>query len=287
MPEGDTLHRIADALAPRLEGRVLRAIEVPRSDARVRDLVGVSVERVRAYGKYLVIELGCGVSLLTHLRMDGLWHAYEPGARWRRSRGAMRVMLEVEGTVAVCFSAPVVRFVRTRELARLLGPEHLGPDILGESFDVGDALLRLARSPDVPLGVALLDQRRIAGIGNVYKSEVCFHARLSPLARVSTVERAALERLVVLTREVMQDNVAKRRPGADARRHHAPHYLYERDTTLAARRTTPKGCEVGKGPIFVYGRAGKPCFVCGAAIVRTYQGDARRSTYRCPVCQEG
>jgi endonuclease-8 len=189
--------------------------------------------------------------------------------------------------VAACFSAPVVRFVRTRELPRLLGPEHLGPDILGATFDVEEAVLRLAARPDVPLGVALLDQRRVAGIGNVYKSELCFHARLSPLARVSSIDRDALRRLVKLTREIMQDNVAKRRTGADARRHHAPHYLYERDTTLGARRTTPKGCEVGKGPIFVYGRAGKPCFSCGAPIVRSYQGDARRSTYRCPSCQGG
>lgn len=286
MPEGDTLHRIAESLAPRLEGRPLLSVEVPRSVARTDGLVGVMVERVRAYGKYLVIELECGVSLLTHLRMSGVWHAYAPGERWRRPRGSLRVMLAVEGTVAVCFSAPVVRFVRTRDLRRLLGPDEIGPDILGETFDVDVAVARLRAAPDVALGVALLDQRRVAGIGNVYKSEVCFHARLSPLETVSSFDAETLRQLLLMTREVMQANVAKRRAGRDARRHHAPHYLYQRDTTVAARRTTAAGCEVGKGPIYVYGRSKKPCFYCGGAIVRSYQGEARRSTYRCPTCQD-
>lgn len=287
MPEGDTLHRLADAMAPRLVGRRVLGVEAPRSAARTDALVGTTVSEVRAYGKWLVIGFDSGVALLTHLRMDGLWHLYAPGERWRRSRSQLRVSVAVEGAIAACFAAPVVRFVRAREVARVLGPERLGPDILGETFDVAAASARLREPPDLPLGVALLDQRRIAGIGNVYKSEMCFHARLSPLARVSSVPQEALEALVALTREVMADNVAKRKPGADVRRHHAPHSLYERDTTLGARRTTASGCEVGKGPIFVYGRAGNPCFSCGTAIVRTYQGEQRRSTYRCPRCQGG
>jgi endonuclease-8 len=287
MPEGDTLHRLADAMRPRLLGRRVLAVEAPRLAARTDALVGTAVIGVQAYGKWLVIGFESGVSLLTHLRMDGLWHVYAPGERWRRARSRLRVAIAVEDAVAVCFSAPIVRFVRSRDVARVLGPDRLGPDILGTSFDARATAARLRGAPDVPLGVALLDQRRVAGIGNVYKSELCFHARLSPLAPVSSVGLDVLESLLVLTREVMQDNVAKRRPGVDVRRHHAPHYLYERDTTLAARRTTSKGCEVGKGPIYVYGRAGKPCFLCGAPIVRTYQGEQRRSTYRCPRCQGG
>jgi len=285
MPEGDTLHRIADAMAPRLEGRPLLAVQAPRSEARVDSLVGARVARIRAQGKYLVIELDRGIAIVTHLRMDGVWHLYEPGERFRRARSRLRLLLEVEGAVAACFDAPVVRFIRARELERFLGPSRLGPDILGDSFDLEGAVTRLRARPDAPLGVALLDQRRIAGIGNVYKSELCFHARLSPLALVSTIAPDALRSLVALTREVMQANVAKARPDADVRRHHAPHYLYQRDTTLGARRTTTSGCEVGKAPIYVYGRANRPCFACGATIVRTRQGEQLRSTYSCPACQ--
>lgn len=287
MPEGDTLHRIADALRPRLVGRRVQGVEAPRSEARTGALIGTTVSGVTAYGKWLAIAFDSDVSLLTHLKMSGLWHLYVPGERWRRPRSSMRVAISVEGAIAVCFSAPIVKFVRTREVPRLLGPERLGPDILGETFEVADAIAGLRHWPDVALGVALLDQWRVAGIGNVYKSEMCFHARLSPLSKVSSLPDSELERLVLLTREVMQDNVAKRRPGSDVRRHHAPHYLYERDTSLAAKRTTKAGCEVGKGPIHVYGRAGLPCFACGASILRSYQGTARRSTYRCPRCQTG
>ncbi len=270
-------------MAPRLVGRRVEALVVPRSASPTDSLVGATVTEVRAHGKWLAISFDGGISLLTHLRMSGLWHLYAPGEPWRRARSSLRVALAVQGTLAACFSAPVVRFVRTRELGRLLGPERLGPDILGADFDAPSAAERLRAPPDVPLGVALLDQRRIAGIGNVYKSELCFHARLSPLRPVSTVPTDALQSLVRLAREVMQANVAQRRPGAE--HHHAPHYLYERDTSLGASRTTRAGCEVGKGPIFVYGRAGEACFACGAALVRTAQGEELRSTYWCPVCQ--
>ena len=285
MPEGDTLHRIANAAAPRLVGRAVVRIEAPRLDADLRALVGETISRVEARGKYLVIVIGEKVALLTHLRMTGKWHLYAPGEPWRRSLQTLRLLVEVEGTVACCFATPVVRVVRAKDLERLVGAGSLGPDVLGASFDVDAAIAKLRAAPDLPLGEALLDQARVSGIGNVWKSELLFRERLDPFAPVSSYRDEALRLLLERAREAMQATVAQLpRPGA---RRSTAHYAYTRDSSARSRRTTRSGCEVGKGPIAVYGRAGSPCEACGTPVAMERQGRARRSTYFCPRCQRG
>jgi len=311
VPEGDTLHRIANAAAPRLVGRVALRVEVPRLDADVRGLVGATVTRVEARGKYLVIVFDEAFALLTHLRMTGKWHLYVPGEPWRRARGSLRALVAVEGTEACCFSAPFVRVIRAKDLERIVGAASLGPDVLGPSFDVDAAIANLRAREDVPLGEALLDQARVSGIGNVWKSELLFRERLDPFAMVSSFTDDALRALLARARSSMQAVVAQR-PRLRARSATA-HYAYTRDSSAGPRggtrggeaqgagtsgtvlpigsarssRTTRSGCEVGKGPIAVYGRAGAPCEGCGEPVAMQRQGRMRRSTYFCPRCQRG
>jgi endonuclease-8 len=311
MPEGDTLHRIANAAAPRLVGRAVRQVEAPRLAADLRGLVGTTITRVEARGKYLVIIFDEAFAILTHLRMTGKWHLYAPGEPWRRSRHALRVLVEVEGTVACCFSAPVVRLLRAKDLERVVGAGSLGPDVLGPSFDVDAAIANLRAGGDTAIGEALLDQARVSGIGNVWKSELLFRERLDPFAPVASFSDEALRALLERARVSMHAVVAQR-PRLRARAATA-HYAYTRDSSAGPRggaregeaqgagtsgsvlatgsarssRTTRSGCEVGKGPIAVYGRAGSPCGSCGAAIRMERQGRARRSTYFCPSCQRG
>jgi endonuclease-8 len=288
MPEGDTLHRIAKAAAPRLVGRVALRVEAPRLASDVGPLVGETITRVEARGKYLVIVFGETYALLTHLRMTGKWHLYAPGERWRRSPRALSALVAVEGTEACCFAAPVVRILRARDLPLVLGDAALGPDVLGEAFDAARAVRSVRGAPELPLGEALLDQRLVAGIGNVWKSELLFRERLDPFAPVASFGDAALLALFERARASMMAAVAQ--PPRLGARAATSHYAYTRDSSARrgiAARTTRSGCEIGKGPIAVYGRAGRACEVCGGPIAMERQGRARRSTYFCPRCQRG
>jgi endonuclease-8 len=282
VPEGDTVHRIANAAAPRLVGRLALRVEAPRLVADLSVLLGMTITRVEARGKYLAIVFEESFALLIHLRMTGKWHLYAPGEPWRRSQRALSLLVVVEGTEACCFSAPLVRLLRAKDLAVALGERALGPDVLGAAFDTGRALANLRRAPDRPLGEAILDQSRVAGIGNVWKSELLFRERLDPFAPVSAFGDDALRSLLDRARVAMQAVVAQR-PRGRARPSTA-HYAYTRDSSSQAH-TTRAGCEVGKGPIAVYGRAGEPCIACGGPIAMLRQGSSLRSTYFCPRCQ--
>jgi endonuclease VIII len=297
MPEGDTLYRIANTLRPRLVGKVVCNLQAPRLSLPPGYLVGSTVRDVAAHGKYLVIDFSADIALLTHLRMDGIWHAYAEAERFRRPQSAVRILIDVGSTVAVCFSAPIVRFVRSAQLAAAARSLGLGPDILAPSFDVSRAAQNVREAGGTPLGEAILDQARVAGIGNVYKSELCFHARINPFAAAGAFSATQLASLLTLTREVMQLNVAASKVSRErSAAHFAPHYLYDRSSAWAVsaglgvsagvQRTTVSGCEVGKGRIFVYGRRHEPCFACGAKLQMRRQGDAQRSTYYCAACQQ-
>jgi endonuclease-8 len=274
MPEGDTLHRIEAALAP-LVGHRVDDLQLPRQGTGA-SVIGEAVVDVEAIGKNLLVTFGGGLVLHTHLKMTGLWHRYARGEPWRR-RADLAVAVLVAGPFqAVCFQAPIARLVPRRRIERELLLPLRGLDIVRADLDVERVLVGLRALPaDTPLGVALLDQGVVAGIGNVYKSEACFRARLSPAAPLATIDDARLRALLEDTARVMRDNVAAHSPaGASAA---VGHYRYERTTTT--------GCERGKGPIAVYGRAGEPCFVCGARIVMFRQGPLQRSSYACPRCQ--
>lgn len=254
MPEGDTIWRAAARLRPALEGRTLLRAEVPRL-AGPGPAAGLRIERVEARGKYLLIALDDGSVLETHMKMTGSWHLYRPGERFRRARSSVRALLEVEGWVAVCFSAPHVRYHR-RAGART-GPTHLGPDLTGPDPDLAEAAARFARfaPAGTPVAVALLDQRICCGVGNVYKSEVLHACRLHPDTPVEAVDGEGRRRLVEAAHAQLRANLG---PGE--------------------RRTVPEG-------LAVYGRSGQPCRRCGTPVRRAVHGEQARSTYWCPVCQ--
>jgi len=269
VPEGDTLFRTAAGLRPFLLGRAVTAARAsgPGPVPQVQRLVGRRIDAVEAQGKNLLIRFDGGFELRTHLRMNGSWHRYRPGEPWRRPPSRARLVLEVPGAVAVCFDAPVVELFETRAAAVHPSLGRLGPDLLDPAFDATEAHRRL-REPSratTEIAVAIVDQRALAGIGNVYKSEVLWVERVSPFSLVRDVADEALERLIATARRLLVANAA-------------PSRGHERVTTAGDRRAP--------GPLYVYGRTGRRCRRCGTAIRSTRQGtDLPRITYWCPTCQ--
>ncbi|MEV6319018.1 DNA-formamidopyrimidine glycosylase family protein [Streptomyces sp. NPDC051776] len=261
MPEGDTVWLTARRLHEALAGRRL-----VRSDLRVPklatvDLSGREVTDVVPRGKHLLTRIEGGLTLHSHLRMDGAWHLYGPEERWRGGpEHQIRAVLTTDDRAAVGYRLPVLGLLRTADEDSVVG--HLGPDLLGPGWDADEALRRLLASPARPLGEALLDQRNLAGIGNVYKSELCFMAGCTPWLPVSEV--TALDRLVNLAQRLLEANKTR----------------IARSTTAVDRRDQR---------LWVYGRLGRPCRRCGTAVRSAGQGDQgqERSTYWCPVCQSG
>jgi len=255
MPEGDTLARTAAGLRPWLLGRPVLAARTngPGAAPRVERVVGATVTAVESIGKNLVIRLDNGLELRTHLRMHGSWHRYRPGERWRRPPGRARLVLEVDGSVAVCFDAPVVELFEQRTEALHPSLSRLGPDLLAPRPDIAEAVRRL-RDParaDRAVGEALLDQRALAGIGNEVRNEALWQASCSPWAPLGTLDDALLRRLVELGRDILRE-----------------------------------GAATGRRPRHVYRRSGRPCPRCGTLIRVVHQGsDLPRLTFWCPGCQ--
>lgn len=265
MPEGDTVFRSADVLRRHLlGGEVREAWSQPRPGlSRVPPLarlVGMRVEAVESRGKHLLIGFSGGLWLRTHLRMRGSWHRYRVGEPWRLARERASAMLRTDTAVAVCFDAPEVELLTSAELERHAALGALGPDLLGVTFDAEESVRRLLSAPNVPLGEALLNQRAVAGIGNVYKSEVCFLERLDPWGPVGAVDPGALQAALATARRLLQANVR------------------------GGRRVTTGIGAPGRS-LWVYGRAGRPCRRCGTLIAGRRQGEQARLTYWCPRCQ--
>jgi endonuclease-8 len=271
MPEGDTLHRTARRLARALVGKTVVRVVGSVAEATRAGLEGRRIEVVEAVGKNLVVRFDDGRALHTHLRMTGAWHLYRAGAeaeRWRRPEHEARVTIEVGADpvrgdpplVAVCFGAPVVRLQAGARVDARLAP--LGPDVLADGFDAAEAVARLRADPARPIGEALMDQRHLAGIGNVYKSEVLFAQSVDPRATVASLSDATLAAVVATARAFMKRN------------------------TMAGAgviRTTTRGFKAG--PLAVYRRSRRPCPRCGEPIARIVQGVLKRATYFCPRCQ--
>jgi endonuclease-8 len=271
MPEGDTLSRIAVALRPYLAGRVVKAARARLPGPQVSRIVGQKINAVDAVGKNLLIRFEGGLELRTHLGLHGSWHRYRPGETWRRPASRAALVIEVPGAVAVCFDAPVVELFEAR--AEPVHPtlSTLGPDLLDDDFEMAEAIRRLkdpSRS-DVEVGNALLDPRAVSGLGNVFKSEILFIERVSPFAKLGTLDEATLERVLTTAREQLQANA---RPDAPAGR-----------TTTVDPRT---GAKLAPSRLWVYDRAGRPCHRCGTLIRSGPQGgQLPRTTYWCPSCQ--
>lgn len=274
MPEGDTIYRAAAMMHRALAGSILRGFESALPVLQVfvenHDVIGRAVERVEARGKYLLVHFAGGLTLVTHLRMNGSWHLYRPGERWRRSRADMRVRLITDEWEAVGFGLPVAEFHDARSLERHPRLRALGPDPLSATFDADEAVRRLRAAGHVPLEEALLDQRRMAGVGNVLKSEILFLARVHPFAAVSALDDKTLIEIVRIARQLLRDNVAAVDRPAVARR-------------SAARNTTRSSDPASQ--LYVYGRARKACRRCGTSIQFRKSGADARVTYWCPKCQ--
>lgn len=261
MPEGDTVWQTAQRLHQALAGPPLI-----RSDLRVphlatADLTGRRVLEVVPRGKHLLTRVEGGLTLHSHLRMDGSWQVYGPDERWRGGpHHQIRAILANAAHTAVGYRLPVLELLRTGDEDRVVG--HLGPDLLGPDWDPDEALRRLLADPSRPLGEALLDQRNLAGIGNVYKSELCFLLRVSPWLPIGEV--ASPERLVAHAKKLLEANRNRR----------------ARVTTAESRRDRR---------LWVYGRPGRPCLRCGTPVRAADQGRAgqERSTFWCPSCQAG
>lgn len=258
MPEGDTIHRAARHLGAALEGREVTAYWAYRPHLLSPRRTGRRVIEVEARGKNLLVHFDDARALYSHMKMTGSWHVYRPGERWRKPRPQARVVIATGELVCVCFSAPVLELLTAPEIARHRTLASLGPDLLAPELDEQEILRRLALVEGEPLGEAVMDQRVLAGIGNVYKSEMLFLNRLDPFAPVSAVDEAARERLVRTTRAMMLDNL---------------------DTW---RRTTRKA---PGSRVWVYERKGQPCWSCGRRVAMRRQGGQGRSTYFCPRCQ--
>jgi endonuclease VIII len=259
MPEGDTIHRAASALRTALAGKQMLRFDAPRLVGPV-PAVGRVVERVESHGKHLEIAWDDDLVLHTHMRMSGEWHVYRPGDRWRRSHDQVRVAIEVEDWIAVCFNAPTVETYRVPDRRRHPGMGRLGPDLCSPDLEV-DRVVNLLLSytdPDARLGEVLLDQRVMCGVGNVYRCEVLFATALSPFGPVGALGEREARDVVNTAASMLRANLG---PG---------------------RRVTAPGV---RGGLAVYGRNGQRCPRCGETVDSLPMGIHQRILYWCPGCQ--
>jgi endonuclease-8 len=273
MPEGDTIFRAARTLNRALAGKRVEHFEsmLPSLNRIHEDapLTGRTIEAVSARGKHLLMQFSGGLVLRTHMRMNGSWHIYKRGERWRRPRRDMRIVIAAPDYEAVGFNIPVAEFLTPRQLARHDELRKLGPDVLSGTFDAGEAIRRLRERPATSIADALLNQRVIAGLGNVYKSEVLFMCGVNPFTTVAEVSDEKLQEMVATARRVLAVNVLD---GVAAM------------TTYAGYRRTTRHADP-KERLWVYGRARLPCRRCGTPIRVRKQGADARLTYWCMQCQ--
>lgn len=273
VPEGDTIFRAARTLHRALAGKPVVSFEsVFPALTRIHvdtPLTRQSVDAVSAAGKHLLMRFSGGMVLRTHMRMNGSWHIYRPGEPWQRSRRDMRVLVATADFVAVGFNIPVAEFIAGPKLARHTELRRLGPDLLATQFDEAEAFARIRGRPSEAIADVLLNQRVMAGIGNVYKSEVLFACRVNPFTLVGALDDESVRCLVATGRKFLLANV---------RGDLAPMTTY-----TGFRRTT--GRDNPSERLWAYGRVGLPCRRCGAAIAIRKQGRDARLTYWCPTCQ--
>ena len=284
MPEGDTIFRSATTLRPAMEGRVIE-------DARIRDrqfecerIVGRRVTGVEARGKHLLMHLGESrvegpesrageepsgsrrstlrpppLCIHSHMGMTGSWHIYRPGEPWGKPTHYAALQLAINSLEVICFSPRLLELLTADQLRRHPHLTRLGPDLLSKEFNVDAAVARFRAHNHVPLGEAVMNQRIVSGIGNIYKSELLFILQLDPFAPVAKFTDDELCRIIAKARYLLLLNSG------------------------GPNRTTRFGSDAGR--MWVYGRSGTPCPNCGATIQLRRQGEAGRPTCWCPECQ--
>lgn len=278
MPEGDTIYRTARTLQKAIGGKTVTAFETGFAKlTSVNDdkpLVGRVVEKVEARGKWCLIFFSGDLILTTHMLMSGTWHIYRSGERWKLPRSKMRIAITCGDFQAVLFNAQVAEFHTARTLERSSQILNLGPDVLSDAFSVQAGVHALkqhaAQHPDAEVGVVLLNQRVMSGLGNVYKSEVAFTAAVNPFRKMHTLTPHEMEKMVEVAQRYMKANVAE---GTS-----------EQIVTYTGPRRTTRAMDQG-ARLWVYRRRGEECRRCGTAIEMRKQGTQARSTYWCPECQ--
>jgi endonuclease-8 len=258
MPEGDTVWRACKRLNQALGGEQLIRTDFRVPSLATTDLSGRTMLEVVARGKHLLMRISGGITLHSHFRMDGSWHLYRPGERWRGGPDhEIRAVLETAPWTAVGYRLPVLDLVATDTEETVVG--HLGPDLLSPSFNRDLAIANIEADPERTISEALLDQRNLAGIGNFYRNEVCFLLGLHPWRPVSTVDVPAA---VDLSRRLMKANL--------------------RNGTQVSTGVDRPGQRS-----WVFERPGKPCRRCRTTILTAPLGEPPRDrvTYWCPSCQ--
>lgn len=274
MPEGDTIYRAARTLHLALAGHAVTRFQSAYAQLSTVDdqspIVGRTVDRVEARGKHVLMRFSGDLVLRTHMRMSGSWHIYRPGESWQRPARDMRVLVATDRFVAVGFNIPVAELETSRTLERHEELGGLGPDLLGEEFDQGEAVRRMRRRENETIAEVLLNQRVLAGIGNIFKSETLFVCGINPFTITSLLADTELEALASNARRLLQANVLpSSRDGIV--------------TYFGLRRTT--GRSNPNDSLWVYGRKGEPCRRCGAPVQAQKQGVDARTTYWCAICQ--
>jgi endonuclease-8 len=275
MPEGDTIFRTARALGRALAGKPIAGFRSTypmltrfNDDAQ---LAGQTVERVESRGKWLLIHFSGGAALATHMLMSGSWHIYRPGERWQQPRANMRIVLENSEYIAVGFRVPVAKILKPGELTRAVGIPAAALDVLNDEFDAEAAARRVLAHQDEEIADVLLHQEVLAGVGNVFKSEICFVTGINPFCKVAALDGDRVRAAIAAAQRLLAANV-----------------LEDSGETIVTyggrKRRTTHEADPGAS-LWVYGREGEPCRRCGEPIHRRIQGPDARVTFWCPRCQ--
>jgi endonuclease-8 len=275
MPEGDTIFRTARALGRALAGKPITAFRSTYPNlTRFNDdtpLAGRLVECVEARGKWLLIHFSGGAALATHMLMSGSWHIYRHGERWQQPRTNMRIAIENSDYVAVGFRVPVAEMHSAESLKRHSRIPRAEADVLNAGFDAAEAVRRLRARGGEAVGDALLDQRVMAGVGNVFKSEICFVTGVHPFRKVFDLTEDQAQAMVAAAQRLLAANVLEDSGEAIV-------------TYGGRKRRTTHESDPGAS-LWVYGRKGEPCRRCGEPVRRRLQGPDARVTFWCPHCQ--
>ncbi|KQR97282.1 DNA glycosylase [Williamsia sp. Leaf354] len=259
MPEGDTVYQAAARIRRAFEQKTLEYTQFRVPRYATTDLTGRTVESVRSIGKHLLIDVGDDLAIHSHLKMEGAWHVHRIGTRWRKPAYTARIVLRTDAAEAVGFDLGTTEMLAAPDTAL----SYLGPDLLGPGWDADRAVALISADPARPIGLALLDQHLMAGVGNVFRCEACFLRGVDPRRPVGDVDIPAMVDLC--------------------------HRLLQANRTNRVRTTT--GVTVNGRRYHVYGRGGRPCFRCGTPVSRDFLGepdgfsDTDRVLYHCTTCQ--
>jgi endonuclease-8 len=275
MPEGDTLYRTARTLGRAFSGTAITGFRTQLAPlASWNDqhpVAGQSIDRIESRGKWLLMFFSGGSVLLTHLRMNGSWHVYRRGERWRAPGHAMRIVLENATWQAVGFSVPVAEVRSLSQIdrdSRIPRPEI---DILRPEFDLAAAAARIQSRSTEAIADVLLDQSVLAGVGNEFKSEICFACAVNPFAPIASLSDARIAEIVGTAVRMVRQNIIEDTP----------------ETTVTYRgfgRRTRRASDP-RERVWVYGRAGEPCHQCSSIIEHRLQGPDARVSFWCSQCQ--